>query len=170
MYAHPVFWGLCEGLTEREKNLGRSGDENRWWNSVRNTREKNNRHLLVKPNLVPPSHSSRVQLTELLRQRLGRIHSISSTKLYCWECDRRSEIAFIRQIYLYTVKDGQNSFYNKDSFRSCHQPKFQILLGHDFYSEMRNISQLWIMWFRSFSCVHWPWWGVMTWSSGTPVD
>lgn len=56
---------------KREKNLGRSGDENRWRNSVRNTEEKNNRHLLVKPNLVPPSHSSRVQPTELLRQRLG---------------------------------------------------------------------------------------------------
>lgn len=28
---------------------------------MRNTEEKNKRHLLVKPNLVPPSHSSRVQ-------------------------------------------------------------------------------------------------------------
>ncbi|KAK2857117.1 hypothetical protein Q5P01_005852 [Channa striata] len=46
-----------------EKNLGRSGEENRWRNSVRNTREENNRHLLVKPNLVPPSHSSRVHVT-----------------------------------------------------------------------------------------------------------
>lgn len=38
---------------------------------MRKTEEKNNRHLLMKPNLVSPSHSSRVQPTELLRQRLG---------------------------------------------------------------------------------------------------
>lgn len=68
---HTLFCFLS--LSRRgEKNLGRSTDENRWQNSVRNTREKNNRHLLVKPNLVPPSHSSRVQLTAPLRQRLWR--------------------------------------------------------------------------------------------------
>lgn len=64
VFAQPAF-------TEREREkLGRRGDENRWRSSVRNTQEKNNRHLLLKPNLVPPSHSSRVQPTELLRQRL----------------------------------------------------------------------------------------------------
>lgn len=37
------------------------GGENRWRNSVRNTEEKNKGHLLMKPNLVPSPHSSRVQ-------------------------------------------------------------------------------------------------------------
>lgn len=49
------------GKEKKEEKLGRRGDENRWRNSVRNTEEKNKRHLLVKPNLVPPPHSSRVQ-------------------------------------------------------------------------------------------------------------
>ena len=66
---------------KKKKNLGRSGDENRWWNSVRNTGEKNNRHLLVKPNLVPPSHSSRVQLTERRRQ--------TDRYLYIWTLEDR---------------------------------------------------------------------------------
>lgn len=77
-----------------KKNLGRSGDENRWWNSVRNTREKNNRHLLVKPNLVPPSHSSRVQLTERRRQT-----------------DRQTAAVYL---YVCTLEDRRSSLINTD--------------------------------------------------------
>lgn len=75
---------------------------------MRNAREKNNRHLLVKPNLVPPSHSSRVQLTELLRQRLGRTHSASSSKLYrgpYTQCDSMADAALVLHKSLYFCRN-----------------------------------------------------------------
>lgn len=74
MYVHTVFARKKERLLAGEgKRIGgrwetagggwgrEGGDENRWRNSVRNTEEKNKGHLLMKPNLVPPSHSSRDQ-------------------------------------------------------------------------------------------------------------
>lgn len=69
MYVHTLFARKKEKLLAGEgrwekvggRGRGEGGDENRWRNSVRNTEEKNKGHLLVKPNLVPPSHSSRVQ-------------------------------------------------------------------------------------------------------------
>lgn len=67
-------------LGEGGRRRGREGgDENRWRNSVRNTEEKNKGHLFMKPNLVPPSHSSRVQPnagTQTERQTSGDHHQV----------------------------------------------------------------------------------------------